>query len=290
VLWIASIHNMLFRQDQTSDSTLTTNARLRAACVRACLQWVCVSLLSLTPALAQTEASPPVPTPPAQAPPAAPVQPPLAPTPAQAQTPPTPARQTDIYNFDHYIHAVPPNATDYHPINAEGRLIWFGRSTFGPRSLVAGVFSAGYGTAANHPPEYGTHWEGFGDRYGMRLTGVATSNAFEAALGSVWGEDPRYFHTVHQSFGTRAKNIVDLTFRAYHQDGERHLAYARYAAITGSNFLSNTWREPSEADWQHALIRTAEGFGARALSNAFSEFFPPIWRGIRHKPDPFAGP
>ena len=138
------------------------------------------------------------------------------------------------------------------PITADGRLGWFVRSTVGPRSLIAGIFTAGYGTATNSPHEYGTHWAGFGQRYGMRLTGVSTGNAIEASLGAAWGEDPRYFHTVHASFGDRAKNIVDLTFRAYHPDGERHLAYARFVAVFGNNFLSNTWRVQSEADWQHA--------------------------------------
>lgn len=59
----------------------------------------------------------------------------------------------------------------------------------------------------------------------------------------------------------RAKNIVDLTFRSYRKDGERYPAYARYAADLGNNFLSNTWRVSSEADWQHALVRSAEGMG-----------------------------
>jgi hypothetical protein len=121
----------------------------------------------------------------------------------------------------------------------------------------------------------------------MRLTGVSTGNAIEASLGAAWGEDPRYFHTIHAPFKERVKNIIDLTFRAYYPDGERHPAYARYVATAGNNFLSNTWREPSEADWQHALLRTAEGFGGRALSNAFSEFFPEVWRKVRRQPDPY---
>ena len=78
------------------------------------------------------------------------------------------------------------------------------------------------------------------------------------------------------SFRHGPLQIIDLTFRAYHPDGERHPAYARYVATFGNNFLSNTWRVESEADWQHALLRTAEGFGARALSNAFSEFVPEV--------------
>ena len=187
----------------------------------------------------------------------------------------------------HYVHAVPQSPADYRAITAEGRFFWFVRSTVGPRSLAAGLFSAGYGTATDRPHEYGTHWVGFGQRYGMRLTGVSTGNAIEATLGAAWGEDPRYFHTVHAPFGERVKNIIDLTFRAYQPDGERHPAYARYVATVGNNFLSNTWRVPSENDWQHALLRSAEGFGGRALSNAFSEFVPELWRKVRRERDPY---
>jgi hypothetical protein len=211
---------------------------------------------------------------------------------ATAPTSPTPATTDDErkkidYDLHHYIHSVPRTPADYRAITAEGRFFWFVRSTVGPRSLVAGLFSAGLGTATNSPSEYGTHWVGFGQRYGMRLTGVSTGNAIEASLGAAWGEDPRYFHTVHAPFKERVKNVVDLTFRAYHPDGELYPAYARYVATVGNNFLSNTWREPSENDWQHALIRTAEGFGGRALSNAFSEFFPQVWQKVRRQPDPY---
>jgi len=207
---------------------------------------------------------------------------------AGAQLPDAPEPKKDpgdLYNMEHYIHVVPRSPAEYHPATANNRFGWFVRSTVGPRSLAAGFVSAGYGTAVNNPHEYGTHWTGFAQRYGMRLTGISTGNAMEAGIGAIWGEDPRYFHTVHDAFGDRVKNVVDLTFRAYHPDGERYPAYARYMAIFGNNFLSNAWRVPSEADWQHAMTRSAEGFGGRFVSNAFSEFVPIIWRKVLGKPD-----
>ena len=207
--------------------------------------------------------------------------------PAVAQERAEQPQLTDFYKFEHFVHVVPKSPEDYHPITAYGRLGWFTRGTVGPKSLTGGVFSAAIGTAANRPYEYGPHWDGYADRFGMRLTGISTGNAIEATLGAAWSEDPRYFHTVHDAFGDRVKNVLDLTFRAYHADGERHLAYARFVAIFGNNFLSNTWRVQSEADWQHAMIRSAEGLGGRMLSNAVSEFFPQIWRKVRNKPDPF---
>lgn len=135
----------------------------------------------------------------------------------------------------------------------------------------------------DRPREYGTHWEGFGDRYGMRLTGVVTSNAMEAGLGAMWGEDPRYPRASGESYGSRLGHVVKWTFLARNRNGDAMPAYARYFATAGNNFLSNAWREQSEADWQHALLRTGLGFLARMSSNAFQEFWPDVRGLIHHK-------
>ncbi|MGZ4733175.1 MAG: hypothetical protein ACXVZH_13650 [Terriglobales bacterium] len=105
-------------------------------------------------------------------------------------------------------------ATSYQPINCGERLHWIVDSTIGPESLAAGLFTAGFGTARNSPREDGPHWDGFRDRYGMRLTGIATGNAMEAALGLLWGEDPRYFSATGRPFKGRIKNVVVITFEA----------------------------------------------------------------------------
>jgi hypothetical protein len=202
---------------------------------------------------------------------------------AQSPSPPPLLKDPSLFGFEHEVHAVPASPADYPGIDERGRIRWFVRSTVGGPSLLGGAFAAGLGTATDSPREYGPHWEGFGKRNAMRLTGISTGNAIEITFGAAIHEDPRYFHTVDRPVGSRVKNVVDLTFRAYYPDGERHLAYGRYASILGNNFLSNTWRAPSESDWQHALLRSAEGFGGRALSNVFSEFSPAIWRKIRHK-------
>jgi hypothetical protein len=144
------------------------------------------------------------------------------------------------------------------------------------------MVSAGFGTLLNRPPAYGAQWEGFGERYGMRLTGVVTSNTMEAGLGAVWGEDPRYPRAPAESYGGRVAHVLKWTFLAQNRNGATMPAYARYIATAGNNFLSNAWRESSEADVRHALERTALGFLARLSSNAFKEFWPDI-RGLFHR-------
>jgi hypothetical protein len=169
-----------------------------------------------------------------------------------------------------YPSAVPA----YEPPTAAQRLYWFAYASAGPPSLAGGVVSAAWGTLFNRPPEYGPTWEGFGKRYGMRLTGVVTSNAMEDALGAVWGEDPRYDRAAGQPFASRVKHVVKMTFLAKDRQGVNRPAYARYAAIAGNNYLSMTWRAQSEAGVGDATIRVGLGFLARMSANAFGEFWP----------------
>jgi hypothetical protein len=173
----------------------------------------------------------------------------------------------------------PTSHTSYTEITGKQRLMWFTESTVGPRSLFfAGPFSAGWGTIFNSPEEYGTHWEGFGKRYGMRLTGVSTNNAIEVSLGAIWHEDPRYFRAPGRPFGGRVKHVIYSTFTAPGPDGNYRLAYARFAAGVGGNVMSNAWRPPSETDWQSTLLRPTTGLLGRFASDAISEFWPDIKR------------
>ena len=169
------------------------------------------------------------------------------------------------------------------PVTGRQRLRWFIRSTIGPESVTSGLFTAGFGTVINRPLEYGPHWEGFGKRYGMRFTGIATGNAIEASVGALWGEDPRYFPTTGESLKGRIKNVVVMTFVARQPDGGLAPAYARYIGISGNNFLSNTWRADSESGVNDACLRTALGFAGRMGGNAFAEFWPAITKHLLHR-------
>jgi hypothetical protein len=184
-------------------------------------------------------------------------------------------------------HRPDPNASSmsikpYHPITGRQRLKWVVSSTVGPETLTVGLFSAGFGTARDAPPEYGTSWEGFAKRYGMRLTGVSTGNTMEAGIGALWGEDPRYFPAYRQPRMGRIKNVVWMTFLAHNREGQLMPAYARYVAAAGNNFLSNTWRPDSEANTEGAIVRTLWGFVGLMAKNSFTEFWPDFRRHIFH--------
>lgn len=169
----------------------------------------------------------------------------------------------------------------YQPISRSERLAWFMNSTVGPQSLAAGVFSSAWNTAFDSPKEYGPHWEGFGRRYGMRLTQVATGNAIEGGLGALWGEDPRYFRSTENRLLRRLRHAAVMTFVARRPDGHFAPAFARYTAIVSNNFISNTWRAPSDSTTNAALTRSGLEFAGAFASNVFDEFWQDIYHRLR---------
>ena len=74
-----------------------------------------------------------------------------------------------------------------------------------------------------------------------------------------------------------------MTFLAQDRDGKVMPAYARYIAIPGNNFLSNTWRADSEATTSAAVTRTLTGFLGRMAGNAFDEFWPDVKQRLSRK-------
>lgn len=217
-------------------------------------------------------------------------------TSAQTNSPDQPAQAQQPAQSGQLDDAAQPNApslftplkpqiqdADYHPITPRQRLRWFITNTVGPSHLAGGVFTSAFGTALDRPQEYGTNWRGFADRYGMRMTGIVTGNAMEASIGFLAHEDPRYFRVPDRPFKARVANVIRLTFMARHDDGSFGPAYARFTAISGSNFLSNSWRVQSEANTHDAILRTGEGFAGRMAANAFEEFWPDVKQHLFHR-------
>jgi hypothetical protein len=173
--------------------------------------------------------------------------------------------------------------SDTSAIAAQERLGWILKSTLGPKNLFSGIFISGWGTWRNQPVEYGSHWDGYAKRYGLRLSVGGTSNVIEAGVGSLWGEDPRYRRADGQPLGRRLTHVVVSTFVTHDRNGGPMPAYARYIAVPGGNLLSNAWRPDSQATLSNAAMRVGLGFLSRMAGNAYSEFFPDLRDRIFHK-------
>jgi hypothetical protein len=174
-------------------------------------------------------------------------------------------------------------ASPYAPVTAWQRLGWFDEKTFGVSNLGGSLPGAAWMTLLDRPREAGPHWEGFGERYGVALSTNAVSNTMEASLGAIWGEDPRYARAGSDaSFKSRVGHIAKWTVLAPGRDGDLRPAYARFIAFSGSSFISNAWREPSDTNMDHSMTRIGLAFLGRMGSNTFDEFWPDTKRKLFH--------
>jgi hypothetical protein len=165
------------------------------------------------------------------------------------------------------------------PVSAEVRWKYLADENLGVGALLDDVAVGAINTAFNAPKEYGPHWVGFAKRTGLITGNYGVKSTMEVGLGSIWGEDPRYFRLpVGTPMKKRLGYVIASTFLARDRSGKFMPAYARYIAMPGSNFLANEWEPTSYATTNQALIRTALGFLSRMGENAYKEFI------VRRKP------
>jgi hypothetical protein len=171
----------------------------------------------------------------------------------------------------------------WQPISASQRLAWFSKKSFGISNTLGSIPAAAWNTGLDHPHEAGPHWAGFGERYGVSVSTTALSAGLEAGIGAAWGEDPRYFRAgPTMSAKSRIGRVLKWTVMAPNRDGELRPAYARYMAYTGSSFISDAWREPSDQSLGNEAGRIGISFLGRMGANAFDEFWPDTKRKLFH--------
>ena len=103
----------------------------------------------------------------------------------------------------------------------------------------------------------------------------ALKSTTEAGLGSIWGEDPRYFRTTGLSLKGRVGYVIKMTFMAKNRAGKDMPAYSRFIAFPASSFISNEWTPQSQSHTSDAAIRVGLGFLSRMGENAWKEFIVP---------------
>lgn len=155
------------------------------------------------------------------------------------------------------------------------RLSWLFIENLGWGSVGDDFLVGAVDTYFNSPNEYKTHWQGFGERSGMIAANYGVKSVMEASLGSIWGEDPRYFRTTGMSIKNRMAYVIKETFLARNRAGSSMPAYSRYIAFPASSFLMNAWSPASEATKTDAVVRVGLGFLSRMGENAWKEFIVP---------------
>jgi hypothetical protein len=169
----------------------------------------------------------------------------------------------------------------YTPISNAERAEWIVKSSLGPRSLATGVFTSGWLTAINAPREWERSWSGFGKRYVNREATVTMSNGMEAALGALWGEDPRYGRLGGTRAGARIGHAVKSSVLARGRNGRLRPAWARYTGVGVTVAVSTAWLPPSVTTPGATSWRVTSAVLGRLVGNVFEEFWPDVRERLR---------
>jgi hypothetical protein len=180
-----------------------------------------------------------------------------------------------MVSFSQMASAQTQPAAAIPPIDGHARVLWLLDENLSISSELDDIAVGAIDTALKTPKEYGTHWKGFAEHTGLITANYALKSTMEVSLGSLWGEDPRYFRTTGLSMKGRVGYVIKMTFVARNREGHYMPAYSRYIAFPASSFISNAWTPKSESDTSDALIRVGLGFLGRLGENAWKEFIVP---------------
>lgn len=177
---------------------------------------------------------------------------------------------------------LPAVAQNYQPLTADERLKWFGKATYGPRSLlISGPITSGWRTYRNRPEEWGPHWDGFGKRYGARLLNNSVTNGLEGSMGAIWNEDPRYFRLGQGPIKSRIGQVIKQSFFSRYGDGQYHFGAAKAIGIVGGAYAQKMWMPDSVTSNRDCAVRIGGGYLGRLFGNMVREFTPEIKRAFK---------
>jgi hypothetical protein len=178
----------------------------------------------------------------------------------------------------------PLTAGAYVPITSAQRADWIVDGTIGRRSLFAvGPLATVWQTGFNTPAEWGRGASGVAKRYAEREADVAISNALEAGLGALWGEDPRYIPSGRKGIWPRTRSAIKAIVLAQRRDGSLKPAWGRYAGNVVNNLIENTWLPPSMTTGRQTAWRSGLGLLGRLGGNVWEEFWPDVASHFRKK-------
>ena len=166
------------------------------------------------------------------------------------------------------------------PITSAERAAWIAGEIASPGALSSAVFTSALRTRGDWPKEWPQSARGYGRRFGDVQATTAISSSIEAGLGSLWGEDPRYFRSGRLERWARVRHAVASVALARRGDGRRAPAWGRFAGSVAGNVIENTWLPPSAATRSQTTARVSSGFAGRLASNLWSEFWPDLRRRL----------
>jgi len=157
------------------------------------------------------------------------------------------------------------------------RVRQYRRHTLGRRALARSAAGAAFGTALNHPHEWGRGPAGFGRRLASGFAQHVVKNTIALGVGAWRHEVPGYVPSHRHGAWPRTKYALTNTFlvRREHHRG-KSIAAGRISGAMGAGMVSRLWQPARLRTVQSGLASGGISLGADAGSNVLREFWPDI--------------
>jgi hypothetical protein len=174
---------------------------------------------------------------------------------AAAQAPsstPTPATNPTPTSISQALRTRPKPTTYQFP-DGHKRFTRYVNSIVGPGAIVEDVGLAGILTWAKAPPEWGTHWGGFGRRVASDFGWGVIKNTTIFGLDEALKLDSYYYRSKKKDLGSRVGNAFLSPFTARTKSGRRTIGVPRLiGTYVAPIIVSEAWY-PQRYSWKDGL-------------------------------------
>lgn len=165
----------------------------------------------------------------------------------------------------------------YVPPTERERLRMYFKELVSPEAVVRSAAGAGIGQWRDVPHEWGEGGLGFGRRFASSYAEHIVRETLLFGSSSALHEDNRYIRSSESGVGNRLKYALESSVLARHDDGTRHLTFAKIGSFLGAAFISRTWQPASTRGPAHAGYDFGISMGASAGFNVVREFLPDLF-------------
>ena len=146
-----------------------------------------------------------------------------------------------------------PQPTPYKYPDARTRYSRYVNSIVGPVAIVEDVGLAGIMTWGKSPPEWGTHWEGFGRRVASNLGWSAIKNTTIYGLDEALQLDSYYYRSSKKDLRSRVGNAFISAFTARTKSGRMTIGVSRLVGTYLAPVIVTEAWFPRRYTWKDGL-------------------------------------
>lgn len=175
------------------------------------------------------------------------------------------------------------------PMTHTDRMCYWWTHSFNAGMLIGAGFNSALDPLINNATnaDWGQGWEGFGRRFGTRVSQGLAKGTGQAIVGVIFKEDPRPYESHQQGFGKRLGFALAHTFIVRNDNGKERFSFGRVAGSFASGFVGMAWTPDRINTPQQALIRSGTAMSGSLTASLFKEFQPDLMKmlsGMFSKP------